>query len=360
MSPRATLLRAVIGLDGPAEPDSSTWSTWVRTASQERVIPLLYDVVERAGSRLTEAEVEQATAMQLDVAGHSVLLEQELLEVASLLEGEGIPYAVLKGIATANLDYPDPRQRQFGDIDLLVHPGDLDAAKHALELTGRPQKVALPRYHERFEHALTIGGRSNAEIDLHQRIAPRALGLRMPTDELLGSREQFHIAGQPVCALAVHDRLIHAAVHAVASRGTFRRLSSLADVLVISRPLVVSEAAAVLGRAEGWCVRPLVEAAVRLAHDEALLTLPPVWVDAMASPTQVRDRLLERAYLGDRRKLLAEEMAHLRAMEKWSDRARYLYGHVRADAGPGAGGFASRLRYLRSRIKDPMQSGPGR
>lgn len=327
------------------------WERWRDVATSQRVIPQLYDVIERVAPRLDPGVVEQAEVQQMDVAALSVRLEQSLLQVATVLEDAGVTFAVLKGLATAHIDYEDPGQRQFGDVDLLVDPDELRAAREALERKGWRQAYPLPRHHEPFTHAVTFSGVGIAEIDMHQRIGHRALGLRIPTAELLETRTPFTIARHSLWALSDVDRLIHACIHAVASRGQYRRLSSVADVLVLSRAMA-DAAPAVLERAEGWRVRPLVEEGVRLAHAEAMLDLPRSWSDAMAIPTRTRDRLVERAYLGDRRRPGLEEVAHLRAMAGWSDRLLYVYGHLRMDSGPGAGGLVPRFRYLRSRFRD--------
>ena len=86
-------------------------------------MPQLFAVVGESRT-VTDYEVNQATEMQLDVAKAAVRLEQALLEVASRLATESIRFAVLKGAATARLDYRSPGQRQFGDIHLLVEPSE--------------------------------------------------------------------------------------------------------------------------------------------------------------------------------------------------------------------------------------------
>lgn len=350
-SASATLLRAAIGLDGPVPATADEWGTWSSLARTERVTPLFHEVVRRAGD-VPGGVRDAAEGAQLDVAAVSVRLERTLLQVSEVLTTAGVPYAVLKGVATAHLDYAEPGLRQFGDVDLLVAPERLGTARRSLESRGWRQAYPLPRHHEPFTHAITFGGVGVAEVDLHQRIGHRAVGLRVPSADLLEQRTTFHVADHELWALLDVDRLIHACIHAVASRGQYRRLSSVADVLVLTRGAAGRDPTAVLARAEGWRMRALVEAGVQMAHDEAQLGVPPAWVEAMHSPLGPRDRLVEWAYLGDRRRPVIEEVAHLRAMDRWSDRALYLYGHLHMDAGPGSGGLRNRLRYLRSRLHD--------
>ena len=47
-------------------------------------------------------------------------LERVALDVTADLAAAGIETRLLKGAATARLDYDDPSWRSFGDVDLLV------------------------------------------------------------------------------------------------------------------------------------------------------------------------------------------------------------------------------------------------
>lgn len=350
-SPRkARLLRATLDVPGPVEPTSDNFSVWASVAVIERVIPQLYEIVSSDPSLRGSPAAQRAEQMQLDTAALDVRLERSLLDVADVLAAADVPMAVLKGAATAHLDYDDPAHRQFGDVDLLVDPCDFGRARMAIEEAGWRQTYALPRHHERFTHAVTFKTDGIAELDLHQRIAHRALGLLVPTPELMEHRVAYRLADRELWALGDLDRLIHAALHAATSRGAYRRLSSVADVLALSHRLNRC-AHEVLDRADRWSVRPLVEAAILGAHAEAMLPMPEEWERAAAEPTRRRNRLVDRAYLGQQRRPATEELAYLRHISRWRDRMLYLYGHLRMDSGPGSGGLAPRLGYLRSRLR---------
>jgi len=302
------------------------------------------------GLDLEAEQLDQVLAMQVDVACTAVRIEHALLEVAEQFSAAEVSYAVLKGCATAHLDYVDPNRRQFGDVDLLVHPRDMERVQQLLWRAGWRQAYPLPRYHDRFTHAITFRRSGIAEIDLHQRIGHRALGLLVPTSELLAERVPLGVADRQLWALSDVDRLIHAATHAVASRGSHRRLSTMADVLVLGSKLT-DRAADVLERAGKWRILPIVEMGLRTAFEQAMLPLQSEWSDHLARPTGERQWLVDRAYLGERRRPATEELAFLRQMPGWRDRLLYLYGHLRMDSGPGSGGLRKRLRYLRSRLR---------
>lgn len=306
-------------------PTDRDWSAWQLHARFQRVVPLLYELVDRVPTALSDHVRLEVRQLQADSMAWAVRVEHELLEVTARLRACGLGSVVLKGVATAHLDYPTPAWRQFGDADLLVLPDEFPNACRVISDSGWEQGYELPRHHERFTHAITFV-RNGVELDLHQRIGHRAIGLLVPTAQLVRAARPFELAGTELMALSDHDRLIHAAVHAATSRGTTKRLSSTADVLLLADHH--SHAAhAVLDRAGGWQLRALVGSAISSAFATARLAVPDPWVEAMGRPSRNRSRLLDLAYCSPHRSLVLEEMAYLR-MLGWRDRARYLEGHL--------------------------------
>jgi hypothetical protein len=171
---------------------------------------------------------------------------------------------------------------------------------------------------------------------------------------LLDRAVAFDVAGVELRALDDTDRLIHAAIHAVTSRGLNRRLSSVADVL-LAADLRHDVAEAVLARAERWRVRSIVERAVVDAYGAAHLDLHPDWRTAMRRPLRRRDHLVDRAYLGAERRPVVEELAYLRRLSGWSDRGRYLKGYLQTSGDyaeqHGRSGVLTQARYLLSKLR---------
>ena len=350
----ARLLREGIGQEGPIEPHESDWNRWVDLAATQRVLPLLNSIVARQSSHVSLEHTQRAEDLEVEAMAIAVRIEHHLIEAAELLISEDIAFAVLKGAATAHLDYRDPSLRQFADVDILVDACDISRCRHLLQTSGWTAPYVLPRGHEGFAHAITLRNARRVEIDLHQRIAHRGLGQLIPTQSLLADRIPYVIAGQRVWALSQHDRLVHASVHAIASRGAYRRLSSIADVLVLASGCA-DDAEEVLVRADSWRIRRLVGRAVEEAHRAAQLPLPASWAVAIARRPAHQDRLIERAYLSERRRPMHEELAFLRLIPTWADRYLYIRGHFAT--GPEYArrkdreGIAEQVRYLFSRIR---------
>jgi len=348
----AALLRVVVGRPEAARPQSTDWDAWVWIARRDRVVPLLYQLVDVVATDLTDEQREEIRQLQGATLSRCVQLEHHMIVVAGLLADHGFRCAVLKGGATAQLDYPDPSWREVSDIDLLIDPADRSAVLGLLASEGWMQGYALPRHHEQFTHAVTLI-RDRMELDLHQRIARRALGLRVPTRELLDSSVSFEIAGSELWALDDVDRMIHAALHMAVARGLDRSLSSVADVLLAADQRS-HLAETVLARAEWWRVRPLVESAVRDAYAAAQLDVHPNWVEAMRRPIRRRDLLVERAYLSDARSPLVTELAYLRLLKGWRNRWDYVRGYFATNADyaaqHGRSGFRAQARYVLSKL----------
>ncbi len=314
---------------------------------------MLYKLVSQSATAHADAR-RAAEGMQLEVMGSMVRLEHELLEIADALTGHGIECAVVKGLATAHLDYSEPEMRQSGDVDLLISPDHLDSATKLLAEVGWKQMHPLPRHHEAFTHAITLRRRRGPEIDLHQRIAHRAVGWQVPTNELLSSGRNFKIANVDVMALSDPDRIVHAALHDVMSRAPYHRLSSTADVLVLTsrHPDLAQE---VLERAARWGVSRLVASAVEHAYQSADLPVPQAWQTRTRAALRGRPLLIDRAYLSEQRRPVLEEIAFIRAIGGSRMRSRYVAGYLFPDPEYAQRrqrfGVRAQARYLWSRIR---------
>ena len=342
-----------MGKNGPVEPTDADWGRWIDMATSERVLPLLYKIVREGVTGLPREIQEAISQTQLDLMTSMVRFEHDLLEVTAILEQGGLRCAVLKGAATAHLDYPDPSLRQFGDVDLLVAPVHFGRARELLMAHGWAQAYPLPRHHERFTHAMTFRHGRRVEVDLHQRIGHRAIGELVPTEHLLHSVVEYDLAGRSLSALSAPDRLIHAALHSMTSRGPYRRLSSAADLILLTEAQL-GEEAAVLSRAQSWKLGSLVQAGIHAAYHAAQLPIPHGWTNKHVAPGRW-DSLVERAYLSDRRRPGYEELAYLRHLGGWRDRGDYVWGYFSTDAAyeerNRRSGLLDQSRYLWARLR---------
>jgi hypothetical protein len=164
----------------------------------------------------------------------SLSAEAASVEVSDLFRSEGIGHAMLKGCATAQLDYPDPAMRVTGDVDVLVGRDDHGRAIAALERSGRHRSAPAFRegWERRYGKDIPLIGDDRVEIDLHLALVAGYFGITMPTEVLLERLVTYPVADRQMPALDAAGRLIHAAVHTAST--TPIRLGSAADVVQIA------------------------------------------------------------------------------------------------------------------------------
>jgi hypothetical protein len=137
---------------------------------------------------------------------------------------------VLKGLATAELDYADSRMRHTGDVDLAVAPDRLDDAVRVLHERGcRDHPV---RFDPVLLYGWTLDAPEGIEIDLHTRLFRRS-----PLGDSLVAEPGEPLATLPGVAMPAEHRLVHAAGHFIISPPGTRRMSGFLDVSqLLARP----------------------------------------------------------------------------------------------------------------------------
>jgi hypothetical protein len=147
----------------------------------------------------------------------AVRLAQAELAVAglrSVLGREGVEFLVLKGAHLAFAYYPNPSDRPFCDLDLLVRPAQFDGAVAALEgaefcrFEEGGSRAATVRHYYCYEFRAPSG----ICVELHRAYA--AYG-RYPVDVdgLLGRAVPFRLGQEPALGLCREDLLVHLCVH---------------------------------------------------------------------------------------------------------------------------------------------------
>ena len=156
---------------------------------------------------LSEAVVLAASVEQWQ---RSERWSRELLRLVPYLEEAGVDATVLKGLGLAILDYGGADHRAFGDLDLLVRPGQFDLASRALKDAGyRPVSMA-PRvagdgeekdlHHRIFE-------RAPFAIDLHHRVRAHR-SFHLSEDVGHRDRRRFSVLGHDFWAPSRGDQLL--------------------------------------------------------------------------------------------------------------------------------------------------------
>jgi|GEM_PF-683929 len=178
-------------------------------------------------SSVKPAQVEDLRVRKAELSAGQLRLEAVAVESLKLLDAAGVESLVLKGLASAELDYPNPSLRQTGDVDLLIRPEALGAARDALAQRGYTEFETEETVREK---GLVMMSPKGLEVDLHTRLFKRDLD--GPFDFF---RDPVKLTNLPGFALSDELRLVHAAAHFMIAPPGWRRMSGLVDVTMMRR-----------------------------------------------------------------------------------------------------------------------------
>ncbi|MFW6091835.1 MAG: nucleotidyltransferase family protein, partial [Actinomycetota bacterium] len=252
---------------GPSDRlDDDTWRDLLFRARGERIAPLLARAVRDGLVRATDPQAAEVVDLDMQAMASVLRLEATLLHVADLLDEAGVSYRVLKGPAVAHLDYPDPALREFGDLDLLIRPADLDRTIALLADHGYARRFPEPRrgFDRRFTKSVSVADSEGLELDLHRTFAPGGFGLRVQVDVLWDAPATwFTVAGRALPALGPEERLLHACYHAVLGNSPPRLVPQrdIAEMLLRGAP----DPDKVRALAASWHGEPVVAYAIATA-----------------------------------------------------------------------------------------------
>lgn len=192
-----------------------------------RLNPQLAMTIESGRVVVSDELRERIASSVMGLAVRRLALEGLVVEIAGAMESAGVMFLVLKGIATGRLDYADPSQRHTTDVDILVHRENFERAITAISSRGftRRKELDLLDKGQSWEGPMGV-------VDVHTR--PHAAG-RFLGDHWWETSERFMVAGHELRALSRGGRLGHAASHYSVAYPNHRIMSSLLDVLTISR-----------------------------------------------------------------------------------------------------------------------------
>jgi hypothetical protein len=208
---------------------------FITTVAHQRVSGLVV-AAARAGALAGWPDVTWDRLVDADLAAlrSSLTAEAASVTVSELLASAGIRHALLKGCATAQLDYPDPAMRVTGDVDVLINRADHSPALAALGGAGLRRVMPAVRagWERRYGKDIALIGDDLVEIDVHLALVAGYFGITMPTEPLLDRLVTHQLAGRQMPALDTMGRLMHACIHTAST--TPLRLGSAADVVQIA------------------------------------------------------------------------------------------------------------------------------
>ena len=180
------------------------WESFLTEANGQRLLPLAYWTFKRHEIPLPAAVRPVLAAAYLRQKSLAQRQTAAMLEAVKALAAQGIEAIVLKGGILSHLAYPEPGLRPMEDIDLLLAPDSLAAARHTLLSLGYTAPPENTRY-DRLSHHLPVACRidfgETIAIELHREIFTPILNCPGNFSNLERPFASFPIEGYPVAYL---------------------------------------------------------------------------------------------------------------------------------------------------------------
>ena len=215
----------------------SDWDSFLRLTLKNRVFLTVCKNLTRLGDAMDQRTLSLLRARCERSRLNEMKLMAELIRISGRFDREGIRVISLKGPALGLTVYGDLSLRTSKDLDLLVPPGDLDAAEQALRRMGyrRIRSIAAltprqRRYLLKSQHHFNYVSGAGVEVELHWKY-DESFNVRF--DEVWANRKPVTAFGARVMTLGDEDCFLFLMLHG--SRHGWRRLRWLLDVYEIAR-----------------------------------------------------------------------------------------------------------------------------
>ena len=211
------------------------WERLWAEAARHEVLPLVGATLRRLGER---AAPPAGWAARVERQRYATLLRNTgladaLVEVTSAFEDSGVESLAVKGVALASAVYGDLALRPAADLDVVVRPADLPAARSVLRSLGFDHRSDSPgdewahSHHDEPYFRSSAGG--EVCLELHWALWPAA---RFRADGGMWERARpLELRGATLRTLAPEDTLLHLAVHRTRAPVRLRSLCDVAELV---------------------------------------------------------------------------------------------------------------------------------
>ena len=184
------------------------------------IIPLLfYNLKKITGKNgISSSVVDVLRASYVAVLRKNIAIYRELHGVLAELQNGGIPVILLKGVALAEIVYPDVALRPMSDIDILVKKADLHSAVAVLSKLGYTSLHPDNNFYEGHHHIVPYRRKYDKRgnfftIEIHHNVVPAPLMFRIDADYLWEDTQTFRAGGIDALALSAERMLLHLCLH---------------------------------------------------------------------------------------------------------------------------------------------------
>ncbi|GAB4457597.1 MAG: hypothetical protein Kow0031_38430 [Anaerolineae bacterium] len=307
--------------DALARLAETEWQALAALASRQSLGPLLDHRLTRAGlaALMPDAVKDRLRQEYRHNTLRNLKLEAELRQMVTAFRAAGIPVIALKGIYLALAVYKNRGLRSMSDIDLLLPPRQLEAARQALLAIGYSEaQEEIPS--TSFQHLPPLRKPDSvASVELHWTILPETGPFQLDVDGLWQRAIPLPVSDFELLALCSEDMLLHLCLHTAYMHRFVQGVRSLVDLAEIIHLAGDSlDWAALEERSRRWQCLNAVQLSLRLARQLLHLPLPTeavAAVEAVEIPPQLLGYALNQLLGAETERItIARNFADL-----WSD-----------------------------------------
>ena len=209
------------------------WRALLDLAERHGVQPLVYQAVSRSEGTIPAPEMRMLAQLQQTNLHRAMLLARALIHLIDHLASKGIEVLPHKGLALAEFLYGDMALRQAGDIDLLVHAGELARIQEAVRELGYVPHASLSAAQQRaslksgYECVFDSQAGRNL-LEVQWAILPRFYAIDFNQEDLFRRAVSLKVAGYLMKTLSAEDLFLVLCVHA--AKHVWGRLIWLCDL----------------------------------------------------------------------------------------------------------------------------------
>ncbi len=185
----------------------------------------------RSVAGVPDTITDELAAVRRRNARRHLVVVRSLAEVGPALDQVGVRWAVIKGPVVASLLYRDAGARAYGDLDLLIHPADIESATRALEEHGFEHQIHNWPLARQFAAGEFSMRGETVELDVHWHVLYAWYDRQhvdIDLDAVFERVRTVDVSGCAVPTLDPVDTLWFLALHASKSGG--HRLIWLKDI----------------------------------------------------------------------------------------------------------------------------------
>jgi hypothetical protein len=317
------------------------WSTVLDLATEHRVAPLVWEALSDAASAVPPPIGAAFEKQLFQSSATSMLCENALQGLMTMLALCGVDVLVLKGPSIAHSVYPRPQLRTYNDLDVLCRSTDYPKLRRALLAGGYAavpfepmgpsdgsHETLKPKPSPMESHSVRGFYDSSADVKFEVHFDLLQFGLRDRNCEEFWRRSRTLKAGPiQIPVLSPEHQFLHLAAHV--QRHSFSRLGWLIDIdLLVRQQLERLDWSSIVQLARDEGMGAVVRHVLEIAHSVLDTPMPRL------PPSTLEERCLAVCYrrlwpLTNVRRLGRHERKRLvRFMPDSTDRRNVAYGFI--------------------------------